>query len=76
MLLDGAAALRFAIEALAPLRDLARLHRVLDDDELVAGHRHAADSENLNRNCRTGRLDGLARARRAARARGPSTCRR
>ena len=40
-LLRRAAALGFAVEAFAALRDLARLRGVVDDEELVAGHGHA-----------------------------------
>ena len=58
--LARAAALRFAVEPLATLRDLARLRRILDDEELVAGHRHAREAEHLHRNRRTRRLDLLA----------------
>src|SRR6185437_15692792 len=56
--LCGAAALRLAIETLTALRDLARLHRVFHDDELIAGHRNATDTENLDRNRGTGVLHG------------------
>ena len=58
--LARAAALRFAIEPLATLRDLARLRRIVDDEELVAGHRHTGDAEHLHRNGRTCLLDRLA----------------
>src|SRR3954465_8981902 len=58
--LGGAAALGLAIQALAALRDLARLHRILDDDELITGHRHSADAEDLRRNRRASVLDVAA----------------
>ncbi len=55
-----ATALRLAIEPLATLRDLARRRRILDDEELIAGHRHAVDAEHLHRNRGTRALHGLA----------------
>ena len=45
--LGRATTLGLAIEALPTLRNLARLHRVLDDDELVARHWDPADTEHL-----------------------------
>ena len=56
----AATALRLAIETLATLRDFARRRRVLDDEELIAGHRHALEAEDLHRDRRAGRLDRLA----------------
>ena len=58
--LARAAALRLAIEALAPLRDFARLGGVFHDEELVAGHRHADHAEHLHRNRRPRFLHRLA----------------
>ena len=49
--------LGLAVEALTALRNFARLDRVLDDDELIASHRDAADAEHLRGNRRTGVLD-------------------
>src|SRR5678816_580744 len=58
--LGCATRLGFAIETLAGLRNLTRFHRILDNDELVARHRHAPDTEDLNRNSRACFLHGLA----------------
>ena len=58
--LARATALGLAVEALAPLRDIAGFAGVLDDEELVAGHRHARHAEHLHRDRGAGRLDDLA----------------
>ena len=51
---------RFAIETFAALRDITRGRRIFDDEQLIAGHRHALESEDLHRNRRTCRLHRLA----------------
>ena len=56
----AATALRFAIETLAALRDFARRRGVLDDEQLIARHRHALEAEDLHRNRRARLLDRLA----------------
>ena len=56
----AATALRFAIETFATLRDFARRRRVFDDEQLIAGHRHALEAEDLHRNRRAGALHRLA----------------
>src|SRR6185369_3993500 len=56
----SAPTLRLAIESLSTLRHLSRGGRVLDDDQLVAGHRHALETQHLNRGCRTGILHTFA----------------
>src|ERR1019366_9243076 len=58
--LARAAALRLAVEALAALRDLPRLAGILDDEELVAGHRHTDHAEHLHRNRGPGFLHRLS----------------
>src|SRR5216117_1323937 len=50
-------ALGLAVETLATLSDLARFHRVFNDDELITSHRHAADAQYLRRNRGTCFLD-------------------
>ena len=55
-----AATLRFAIEPLASLRDLTGRRRVFHDEQLIARHRNARQSEDLHRNGRTGFLHRLA----------------
>jgi hypothetical protein len=60
MLFDVRRLFAFAIETLTALRDLARFHRVFDDDELIARHRNSADARDLNGNRRTCFLDDLS----------------
>ncbi len=54
------AVLRFALEPLPLLRDLARLDGIGDHREGVAGSRHALEPQDLYRNRRTGLLHRLA----------------
>src|SRR5688572_1059801 len=58
--LRRAPALRFAVEPLTTLRNLTRFHGVFDDDELITGHRHSADAQDLSRMRGPGFLDGAA----------------
>src|SRR5690606_39578035 len=53
------AQLLLALEALARARDLARAHRV-HDDERITRRRHAGDAEHLHRDARARRRDLLA----------------
>ena len=50
----------FAVEPFPALGDVARLRRIVDDEELVTGHRHAREAEHLHRDRRAGLLHDLA----------------
>src|SRR5688500_3488249 len=58
--LRRAPALGFAVEPLTTLCNLARFHRIFDDDELITSHRYSTDAEDLSGMGRAGFLDGAA----------------
>jgi len=56
----SATASRLTVETFATLRNFARGRGVFDDQQLVARHRHALESKNLNRDRRACALHRLA----------------
>jgi hypothetical protein len=73
--LRRAARPRLTVQPLATLRDVARLRRVLDHDQLVARHRDAGQTEDLHRIAGPADFTILPRSSSSARTR-PENCRR